>query len=265
MPKMSVDHAALQKFLARLLSRSALSDEEQDAILKLSGRTLQTQPRVDIVTPGETVDYACLVAKGLAARFDQMRNGQRQITAFYIPGDMCDLHSVVAPTAGWGICALAPTTIIAVPHDQLRALTARYPALALAFWRDSTADASILAKWVANLGRQSAICRLAHVICEFGVRFEQAGLGTRTSFELNATQEQLADAMGLTSVHVNRTLQRLRAAGVLSLRSHSVEVLDWRRLAEIAEFDPDYLLLGQLPLPQASALSEQPSTAPVVH
>jgi CRP-like cAMP-binding protein len=242
---MPADHAALQKFLARLLTRSTLSREEQDAILSLHCRAAQVQPRVDIVSPGQTVDYACLIAKGLAARFDQMRNGQRQITAFHIPGDMCDLHSVVAPTAAWGIAALTATTVAYIPHGSLRELANDYPAIALAFWRDSTADASVLAKWVGNLGRQDARARLAHVICELGMRIEQAGLGTRTSFALNATQEQLADALGLTAVHVNRTLQRLRAEGYVATRGQTIEILDWQRLVDVAEFDPAYLLLGK--------------------
>src|SRR4029079_4809455 len=100
-------------------SRSALSEQEQQAILGLNSRTLEVRARVDLVSPGQHVEYACLVGSGLVARFDQMRNGLRQLTAFYIPGDMCDLHSVVAPTAAWGITALTEATILQVPHAAL--------------------------------------------------------------------------------------------------------------------------------------------------
>lgn len=257
---MSAD-SALRRFLARLLCRSPLDGEEQQAILSLGGRSYEVAPRVDVVTLGETVDYACLVEKGMAARFDQMRNGLRQITAFHIPGDMCDLHSVVAPTAAWGIAALTHSTIVRVPHSRLLELVETYPGIALAFWRDGIADASILAKWVGNLGRQDARSRLAHVICEFGVRMEEAGLGSRTAFDLQLTQEQLADAMGLTPVHVNRTLQRLRSEGLLSFLNRRVEIPDWQRLVAVAEFDPAFLLLG--PLSEASA-KPQHSTMPSV-
>ena len=245
---MTTAHSALQRFVTRLLLRSSLSIAEQDAILRLACRPAQIPPRHEIVSPGKTVEHACLVSKGLAARFDQMRGGQRQITAFHIVGDMCDLHSVVAPTPAWGIVALTATNVLFVPHAGLREIACTHPAIAMAFWRDGTVDASILAKWIGNIGRQDARARLAHLICEFGIRSELAGIGSRTSFALDATQEQLADALGLTSVHVNRTLQRLRSEGVVSTRGHAVDVLDWDRLADIAEFDPTYLLVNQRPV-----------------
>lgn len=242
---MSVERHALQRFLDRLLSRSELSREEQAAILGLDCRLSQVPPRIDIVSHGETVGHACLIARGLAARFDQMRNGKRQIVAFHIPGDMGDLHSVVAPTAAWGIAALTATSVVHIPLGALRHLVETYPAIALAFWRDSTADASILAKSVGNLGRQEARARIAHVLCELGIRMEQAGLGTRTLFDFHATQEQLADAVGLTAVHVNRTLQRIRAAGLIATHGHTVEIQDWQGLVDLAEFDPAFLLPGK--------------------
>ena len=235
----------MQRFVTKLLLRSQLSGEEQEAILRLNCRATQVRARTDIVSPGETVDHACLVAQGLVARFDQMLDGDRQITSFYIPGDMADLHSVVSPAAAWGITALSPATVVRVPHKELLEVARAYSAIMLAFWRDTVADGSVLAKWVGNLGRQDARARLAHVLCEIGIRMELAGLGTRTAFELDATQDQLADALGLTAVHVNRTLQRLRAERAVMTRGHVVEVLDWPRLADIAEFDPDFLLLGK--------------------
>jgi CRP-like cAMP-binding protein len=252
----SSPHPALQRFLDRLLLRSALSAEEQEAVLSLPYRLTQPAARKDIVSPGQTIDHACLVARGLVARFDQMRNGARQITAFYIAGDMSDLHSVVSPTAAWGISALTGSSVLHVPHDGLRDIATRYPAIAFAFWRDSTADASVLAKWIGNIGRQDSRARLAHMLCEFGVRTELAGLGSRTAFTFSATQEQLADALGLTAVHTNRTMQRLRSEKVIATHGHQFEVLDWGRLAAIAEFDPDYLLIRR------RRVEERPARAP---
>jgi CRP-like cAMP-binding protein len=240
---MNVGHPAIGKFVARLLRRSMLSSEEAHALLNLSFRAAQLPAHADIIYPGETVSHACLVAKGLVGRFDQMRDGKRQIAAFHIPGDMCDLHSVVAPTAGWGMGALSATTVLFVPHAELRKLALGYPNVSLAFWRDSTADASVLAKWVGNLGRQEARARLAHLLCETGVRLELAELGTRSSFVLEATQEQLADALGLTAVHVNRTMQALRRDGLVATHGRTIEIADWQRLAQVADFDPAYLLL----------------------
>ncbi len=234
----------ISKFLARLLLRSPLNQEEQEAILALEGRETRFDAHRDIVRPGQTNDFACLVAEGLAGRFDQLANGHRQITALHIPGDMCDLHSVAVPHTGWGIEALAPTVILRIPHRQLRELTVSYPAIAFAFWRDTVVDSSILAKWISALGRRAAKERLAHLICEMGVRMEQAGLGSRDCFRLRTTQAQLADVLGLTAVHLNRSLQALRAADVVNMEGFKVQTTDVNRLRAIAEFDPQYLLLN---------------------
>ena len=127
------DQTALQRFVRRILQRSVLNQEEQQAILGLSGKTQQYAARHDIVIPGQHVESACLVGRGLVARFDRMRDGNRQLTCFYIPGDMCDLHSVVAPKATWSITAISAATVVRVPHRELLDLCIRYPAVALAF------------------------------------------------------------------------------------------------------------------------------------
>ena len=244
---MPADSPALSRFLSRLLRRSTLTRQEQNAILGLSGLADEYRGNYDIISPGETVDHCCLVAHGIAARYDQMADGKRQITAFHIEGDMCDLHSLACPTAAWGIIAMSRASVLKVPHVQLRRLIADYPAIALAFWRDSIADASILAKWVGNLGRRGAQARVAHLLCEMGLRMEMAGLGSREHFWLDVTQGNLADALGLTSVHINRTLQSLRATGLVRTQGRTIYVDDWARLAKLAEFDPAYLLVGRAP------------------
>jgi CRP-like cAMP-binding protein len=236
-------HPALSRFLRRLLQRSDLSNEEQDAILRLSGTTADAVARQDLVGPGQTVDSACLVVEGLVARFDQMSDGARQVTSFYLPGDMCDLDSVPSPTAGWGLVAICPSTVLRIPHVELLALTTRYPAIAMAFWRDTIADASVLAKWVGNVGRKDAKAGMAHLFCELGIRIEKAGLGSRQRFRLPATQEQLGEALGITTIHVNRTLKVLRAEGLVMIAERMVEIPDWDALVGFADFDPAYLLL----------------------
>jgi CRP-like cAMP-binding protein len=233
----------LSLFLKRLLRRSDLNAQEQRAILSLTGVTHRHRPNEDIVSPGERVDSACLVAKGLVARYDQRLDGRRQITSFYIAGDMCDLHSLVAPKASWSITSVIEATVIRVPHTQLGRLCVEYPALALAFWRDCTVDASIFTTWEGNLGRKSAKERLTHLFCEMGLRMEAAGLGTRQAYEFRATQERLSEATGLTAVHVNRTLQHIRAEGLVKFDRGFVEIPDWNALAAIAEFDPGFLML----------------------
>jgi CRP-like cAMP-binding protein len=238
---------ALSRYLNRLNWRSALSKKEQAAILGLPGRVESFRANHDIVSPGTTVDHACLIAGGLAARYDQMRDGKRQIAAFHFTGDMCDLHSVVCPTAAWAIVAVSRTTVVNVPHRSLRELVDEFPAIAMAFWRDATADASILAKWLGNLGRRGARARLAHLLCESAFRMEKAGIGTRSGFCLDASQYHIADATGMTPVHVNRTFQTLRADELITTEGRMFSIVDWPGLCKVAEFDPAYLLLD-LPL-----------------
>lgn len=146
--------------------------------------------------------------------------------------------------------ALNPVTILRIAHRVLLAAADAHPAIGRAFWRDTTADGGILTKWTANLGRKSARARMAHLFCEMGTRMEHAGLGARTDFPAVMTQDQLADTLGLTSVHVNRTLQSLRASGLIRTRPRRVEVLDWDGLSSCADFREDYLQFIQRPAPR---------------
>lgn len=235
--------AALETFLSRLTLRSSLDEMDCAALVALPGDEIVTAAHRDIVRPGQVTDYACMVVEGVAGRFDQLGDGKRQITALHIPGDMCDLHSVPVPHTGWGIESLTDTRIKRIPHAVLRDLAARSQPIAMAFWRDTVVDGSILSKWISALGRRSARDRLGHLMCEMGLRFEQAGLGTRTRFDLPITQAQLADVLGLTAVHLNRTMQGLRQEGLLAKDGPTVVIPDFPALAKLAEFDPTYLLL----------------------
>ena len=240
---------ALERFLARLLRHSALAGREQAEILGLKYHSAQIRPRQDIVSPGQIIDHACLIGKGLAARSDQMRNGRRQTTALHIPGDMADLHSVVRPKARWSITALTATTVLYVPHVELLSLASTYPNIALAFWRDATIDSSIIAKWLVSVGQRAAKARVAHLFCEIGVRLESADLGARDKFGLPMTQDQLADAVGITAVHLNRTLQVLRSTGLFNFTQGLVEIANWPAFAALAEFDSSYMELPKADQP----------------
>lgn len=230
----------LHPFVERLQLHSCLSAQEQQAILQLSTRTVQVAAHRDFVRLGERLDHACLVVDGLAARFGQNADGLRQITALHIPGDMADLHSVVLPDAISGIQALATTTLLMVPHGELRNAANTYPAIAEAFWRHCMIEVSILSQWVVNVGRRDARTRIAHLLCEMAVRCGSS-INRQCSYTLRVTQAHLADATALTPVHVNRTLKSLREQGLVVLRSNEVRILDWERLRDLAEFDPAYI------------------------
>lgn len=210
--------------------------------MALKVRTAPFASHRDVVSPGQLVTEACYVAEGLVGRFDQMLDGSRQITAIHIPGDMCDLHSVVLPKASWSITALTRTVTLKIPHDDLRSLARDRPNVAMAFWRDTALDAAIIGKWYGNLGRKSSVSRLAHLFCEMGLRMEMAGIGSRTNYPFPIIQSDLADATGITAVHVNRTLQSIREEGMAEFKGGLVTISDWDGLSRLAEFDPSYLL-----------------------
>jgi CRP-like cAMP-binding protein len=238
---MSVSASAnLQLFLDRLAARSVLSEEEQQAILSLPTRAGQVEANHDFVRIGERVDHCCLIVDGMMGRFGQTFEGTRQITAIHVAGDVADLHSVVRPVGTSAIQALCTTTVLRISHDELRKVAARFPAVAEAFWRDCMVDAAVLSQWVVNVGRRDAKTRIAHLLCEMAVRTGDDRTPLLT-YPFPVTQAHLADATGLTSVHVNRTLRTLREEGMAHVRARVVQILDWNRLAELGEFDADYL------------------------
>lgn len=236
----------LQRFLDRLTKRSALTAEEQEAILELPAHAAQVQSNQDFVRLGEQLDHSCLVVAGYVGRFDQNANGARQITALHIPGDMADLHSVVQPEATSALQALSTATILRIPHSAVRSTAAAFPAIAEALWRDCTVDAAVLAQWVVNVGRRDARSRIAHLICEIATRLGAAPARGEIMFPFPVTQAQLGDVTGLTPVHVNRTVQGLRREGLADIR-HNVRIFDWEALCEAGDFDADYLQVNVKP------------------
>lgn len=232
------NRAGLQVFLNRLNLRSQLTPAEQQAVLDLPAFPAELEANIDHVALGEMTEFASLVVAGVLGRFGQNARGHRQIMALHVPGDMANLQSVVEPRATSALQALSRTRILKIPHQALRSAAARHPALAEALWRDCMVDAAILSQWVVNIGRRDAAGRIAHLLCETATRLG-AHETRAVSFEFPLTQNQIADATGMTSVHVNRTLKALRS--VVSLAGRAAHVLDWDQLVRVADFDPAYL------------------------
>jgi CRP-like cAMP-binding protein len=130
-----------------------------------------------------------------------------------------------------------------IEHEHLRYRCERHPRIAAAFWRETLIEASIYREWMTSIGRRDAASRIAHLFCEMVVRLRAVGLGSRRSCEFPVTQQETADALGLTDVHVNRTLRDLREAGLVSLKDGTLTIPDWGALVHVGEFDPTYLHL----------------------
>lgn len=242
----------LQLFVDRLTARSILNEVEQGAILALPAHPIQLSQKQDFVHLNEESSYACLIASGMVGRFGQTSNGVRQITAFHIPGDMVDLHSAVRPVGIGGLSALCDTTIVRVPLAAIRALAARYPAIAEAFWRDCMLDTAILMQWVVNVGRRDARTRLAHILCEMAIRSGE-DREVLQDYSFPVTQEQLGDAAALTAVHVNRSLKAIQE--VVTVKRGSVRIHDWPALVVMGEFEAAYLVADTVPEGQKRLLA----------
>jgi CRP-like cAMP-binding protein len=239
-----VSRPALRLFLSRLLARSSLGPPAQQALLNLPGRIAEVRRNQDFVGIGTRASHACLVMDGLTARWGGSLNGQRQITALHVAGDMPDLYSLMLPEVTFGLQALSTTTILCVPHIALRE-AASIPEIAQAFWRDCTADAAIASEWVVNVGRRKAKPRIAHLVCEIATRLGMDGGNNSFAFHLPLTQTHIGGATGLSTVHVNRSLQELKKAGLAMLGGAEAQVLDWKGLKTAADFDPAYLHIGK--------------------
>lgn len=239
------DHAkGLQLWLRRLTMRTRLNDTDRRMVLDLPGRLERVRINHDFVRLGERMEECCLIVSGIAGRFGQTREGQRQLTALHIAGDMADLHSAVLPNSSSALSAISDVTILKVPHPAIHGAIRRSPALARGVWRDCTVDAAIMAEWLLNNGRRNARARLAHLICEMALRYEAIG-GDRHRFIFDISQVNMADALSLTSVHVNRTLRELREEGLMTIQGRDVAIADWTALCAAGDFDPGYLHLTQ--------------------
>lgn len=242
---MSSNRWALEVFVRRLSGLSPLSSDDIEALMALPGETVRLRGNADIELPGQEFEHAYLIVTGLVARFIQLPDGRRQYTAVHVPGEMADIHRVAAPKAGSALQTLATTMLMRVSAKSLRSVAFRSPTITQAFWAYAAVDAAVLAQWAVNLGRRDAKARMAHFLCEMSLRSEYSGHGTRTEFLLEASQGQIGDALGLTAVHVNRTLKALRQSNVVSIDDRIIRIHDRVLLAAIGDFDPRYLQLEQ--------------------
>lgn len=198
----------------------------------------------DLVEDGVEVNHCTVIVEGFAAQYKLLSNGRRQITALSIAGDVVDLGGLFNPLTDHGVVSIGPTTVRMASHDQLRQVMSGVPEIRSAFWRHMADDAVLYREWLVSMGRRSAIEHLARLICELCSRLNFVGLATPSGFRLPLTQADLADALGLSAVHVNRIVKQLRASGVLTIVNQNVTIRNWPRLTEIAEFRNELLSLS---------------------
>jgi CRP-like cAMP-binding protein len=235
------DNDPFSRVISKLERLGSLDQGDRDAIRALPFSMASAKAHEYLVREGDVPRQCCVLLTGFACRHKAASNGGRQIVSFHMAGDILDVQHLMLPRADHNVQTITTATYATVPSATLRQLTRDRPAVGEALWRDSLIDASIFREWVLNVGRRDAKMRVAHMLCEFATRREAAGLGSPEQFELPMTQEQIADATGLTPVHVNRMLAQLDREGVIRRDQRSVEISDWNRMRRIADFDPAYL------------------------
>jgi CRP-like cAMP-binding protein len=233
----------IEAHLAKLRKRDEISAEEEQAIRWAVGPTRRVPADEVFIRAGEELHESTLVLDGWAARAHDLANGQRQITELHIAGDFADLHSFTLKRLTHNLVAISPCVVAAAPHERLREITEKFPHLTRVYWFSTNLDAAIHREWEVSLGRRSTIGAMAHLFCELFTRLEIIGKVQGDSYDFPLTQDELAECLGITGVHVNRTLQELRARDLITLRNRRLTILDRRGLEALAEFDPAYLYL----------------------
>ncbi|NIJ22369.1 CRP-like cAMP-binding protein [Sphingomonas naasensis] len=228
----------------KLAMLNSLSAEELDGIKSLPLRPQRFRAGATIISSGQLVSECCLLVEGYACRHKLASDGGRQIVSFHVAGDILDIQHLLFEKADHNVQTITDAEVVFFPMRDLRRLIEERPEVGKALWRDCLVDASIFREWVLNVGRRDARMRIAHMLCEFAAKCEAAGLGSPAQFTLPMTQEDIGDATGLTSVHVNRMLRQLADEGLIARAGREIRIADWPRMQEAADFQPDYLHLA---------------------
>ncbi|MBX5220284.1 MULTISPECIES: Crp/Fnr family transcriptional regulator [unclassified Rhizobium] len=237
----------IESLLLNLGSRDVLSSEEENLLRSILVKDRQFAVGEDLVSQGSRPPFSTLLLDGFAARYKVMADGSRQITALHVAGDFVDLHAFPVKVMDHGIVALSPCHVALADHADLRAITERMPHLTRLLWLDTLVDGAIHREWIVAMGRRSKRAQIAHLVCELFLRLKVVRRTQGESFQFPLTQIEMADVLGISVVHLNKTLQALRREGVFTWENRTITIVDWERLQEIAEFDPAYLSISREP------------------
>ena len=220
------------------------TDEQRERLDDLISRRQQEYaPDEDILTEGQEINECHVLLSGLAARYKLLPDGERQIMAFLVPGDLCDAEVFILDEMDHSVAAISPTTCAVIPACTMRELLREITAMSEALWWGTMTDLAVLRERVVDLGRREARERIAHLIYEMLVRYRIVGETADNVMPWPITQDELADATGLSPLHVNRTLKQLRDDGLIEFNRKTLEVPHPDQLREVASFNPNYLHL----------------------
>ena len=229
------------RFVRKLRGYGALDADETDAMTRATGNPRKIPARHDLIREGDRPGPVFVMIEGWACRYKILPNGTRQILAYLLPGDCCDLHVSLLAEMDHGIQTITPALVAMIDRETMDAMMERYRGIAKAMYVAQLVDEGTMRAWITSMGRRTSTERVAHLMCELYIRAFNIGLTTDNTFALPISQLLLADSLGMTPVHLNRVLRDLRMGGSMSLGRGSLLIEDPGRLVQIAGFDENYL------------------------
>jgi CRP-like cAMP-binding protein len=227
--------------LRKLGNFTALSEDECQAVEECCKDVRSVGAREDVISQGDRTGGVKLLLEGFACRYKTLEDGRRQIVAYFVPGDLCDLRVFILKRMDHSIGAIAPSRVATIAPDNMLKLMHTYPALTRALWWSTLVEEAVAREWIVNVGQRNAIERTAHLFCELLYRFRAVGLNQGLSCTLPLTQVELAETLGLSPVHVNRTLQELRRQKLITLDDGTLTIQNLQALEELSFFNAEYL------------------------
>lgn len=229
------------RFVEKLQLYASLSDEDVALLTRITAKSRKIAARYDLIREGDRPGPVFVMLEGWACRYKLLPEGGRQIMAFLMPGDTCDMHVAVLAEMDHGIQTLTKSRVATIDRGEMHGLLEAHPEITRALWLTQLVDESTLRAWIVSMGRRTSVARIAHLMCELYLRARNVGLVTANEMEMPLTQIVIADALGLTPVHVNRVLRQLRLADAMTVHEGSLTIDDPAKLAAIAGFDDNHL------------------------
>lgn len=229
------------RFVEKLSGFGGLSSTDVAALTSATAARRKTKAKLDLIREGDRPGPVFVVLDGWACRYKILPSGSRQVLAYLMPGDSCDLHVGLLAEMDHSIQTITPATIATIDREKMDELLDEHPAIAKAIYVAQLVDEGTMRAWITSMGRRASIERVAHLMCELYIRARNIGLTSDLSFALPLSQLLLADSLGMTPVHLNRVLRELRASGAMTLKRGSLVLTDLPRLVQIAGFDDNYL------------------------
>lgn len=229
------------RFVEKLAGFGQLSAKDVAALQEATSRQRRIKAKHDLIREGDRPGPVFVMLDGWACRYKILPSGTRQVLAYLMPGDSCDLHVGLLAQMDHSIQTITASSVATIEREEMDVILDQHPAIAKAIYVAQLIDEGTMRAWITSMGRRASIERVAHLMCELYIRARNIGLTSESSFALPLSQLLLADSLGMTPVHLNRVLRELRTRGAMTLKRGSLILSDLPKLVQIAGFDDNYL------------------------